>query len=389
MSGWREAGRRHRRRPEWTWKFQLCLAGILCCVGCTVGPKYHRAPVQVPPEYKSVGNWKAAQPSQPQLTENWWEMFQDPQLNALEEQANVTNQNLKASVAQYTQARALLRFYRADYYPTIIAAPTYARTRFSANRQPRSPVFNGITVTDVTIPFELQYQADVFGRIRSNVQSFRAQAQASYADLATVNLSVHASLAVFYFSARSLDAQEKLLYDTVDQYQQALDLTQSRYAGGLASEVEVQQAETQLQTVIAQAIDVGVQRAQYVDAIATLIGKPASSFSLGPLPLTAPPPPIPSGLPSELLERRPDIAAAERLMASANAEIGVAKSAYYPVFNITSTGGFESGVVTTLFSGPSILWSVGASAAVTVFDVGRRRALSDAAIAAYDTQVAK
>src|SRR5262249_41489979 len=158
--------------------------------------------------------------------------------------------------------------------------------------------------------------------------------------------------AVFYFSARSLDAQEKLLYSTVDQYQQALELTQSRYTGGLASEVEVQQAQTQLQTVIAQAIDVGVLRAQYVDAIATLIGKPASSFTLPPLPLTTPPPPIPSGLPSELLERRPDIAAAERRMAAANAQIGVAKTAYYPLVNLTSTGGFESGFITTLFQGP-------------------------------------
>jgi NodT family efflux transporter outer membrane factor (OMF) lipoprotein len=388
MRDWTKAGWRNRRASEWAWKFQLCLAGILCCAGCTVGPKYHRPPVDVPQEYKSTGNWKAAQPSQPQLTDNWWEMFQDPQLNTLEQQATVTNQNLKASVAQYTQARALLRYFRADYYPTITTVPSYARTRVSANRLPRSTTFNGITVTDFTLPFELQYQVDVFGRIRQNVASYRAQAQASAADLATVNLSVHATLAFYYFSARSLDAQEKLLKDTVNQYQQALDLTQSRFAGGLASEVEVQQAETQLQTVIAQAIDVGVLRAQYVDAIATLLGKPASSFTLAPLPLTAPPPPIPSGVPSELLERRPDIAAAERLMASANAQIGVAKTSYYPLVNLTATGGFESGFITTLFQGPSILWSVGATAATTVFDVGRRRAFTDQAIAAYDLQVA-
>jgi NodT family efflux transporter outer membrane factor (OMF) lipoprotein len=322
------------------------------------------------------------------LTENWWEVFQDPTLNALEQQATVSNQNLKAAVAQYTQARALLRYYRADYYPTLIAAPTVARTRTSANRQPHSPVFSGVTTTDIVVPFELQYQADVFGRIRSNVQSYRAQAQASAADVATVNLSVHASLAVFYFSARSLDAEEKLLNSTVEQYRQYLDLTQSRFTGGVASEVEVQQAQTQLKTAEALAVDVGVQRAAYVDAIATLIGKPASSFTLPPFPLTTPPPPIPAGVPSWLLERRPDVAGAERRMAAANAQIGVAKSAYYPVINLTATGGFESGVITTLFSGPSVLWSAGASAAVTVFDVGRRRALSDQAIAAYDTQVA-
>lgn len=364
------------------------MAGVLYSSGCTVGPKYHRPPVQVPPEYKSIGNWKAAQPNDQHLSENWWEMFQDPELNVLEQQVNVSNQNLKAAVAAYTQARALLRFYRADYYPTITAAVSATRIDTSANRQPRSPTFNGITYTDLQIPFQLSYQADVFGRIRSNVASFRAQAQASAADVATVNLSVHAALAVFYFEARSLDAQEKLLNSTVAQYEQALELTQSRFAGGVASEVEVQQAKTQLEATIAQAIDVGVLRAQYIDAIATLIGKPASSFNLPPLPLTAPPPPIPPGLPSDLLERRPDIAAAERRMAAANAQIGVAKAAYYPVVNLAATGGFESGVITTLVSGPAILWSAGGSAAVTVFDVGRRRAASDQAIAAYDQQVA-
>lgn len=388
MSDWGQAGRGKRWAPDWSWRWRVCLIAILSCAGCTVGPKYTRPPVDVPQEYKSPGNWKTAQPSQPQLTENWWEIFQDAQLNALEQQASVSNQNLKAAVAQYTQARALLRYYRADYYPTIVAAPTVSRTRVSANREPRSTIFNGITSTDIQVPFELEYQADVFGRIRSNVQSYRAQAQASAADLATVNLSVHAALAVFYFSARSLDAQEKLLNTTVEQYREALELTQSRFAGGVASEVEVQQAQTQLKSAQALAVDVGVQRAAYVDAIATLIGKPASSFTLPPFPLTTPPPPIPAGLPSSLLERRPDVAGSERLMAAANAQIGVAKAAYYPLVNLTATGGFESGVITTLFSGPSILWSVGASAAVTVFDVGRRRALSDQAIAAYDTQVA-
>jgi NodT family efflux transporter outer membrane factor (OMF) lipoprotein len=199
---------------------------------------------------------------------------------------------------------------------------------------------------------------------------------------------MHSQLALFYFQARMLDAEEQLLNSTVTQYEQALELIKSRFAGGIASDVEVQQAETQLETTRAQAIDVGVARAQYEHAVAVLIGKPPASFSLAPLPLTAPPPPIPVGLPSDLLERRPDIAAAERLMASANAQIGVAKAAYYPLVNLAAAGGFESGSITTLLSGPSILWSAGPSALITVFDVGRRRAASDQAVAAYDQTVA-
>jgi NodT family efflux transporter outer membrane factor (OMF) lipoprotein len=220
------------------------------------------------------------------------------------------------------------------------------------------------------------------------VESYREQAQASAADLATVNLSMHADLAVDYFQARSLDAEEQLLNSTVKQYEQALDLNQSRFDGGIASEVEVEQAKTQLQTTRAAAIDVGVLRAQYEHAVAILVGKPPAEFSLPPLPLNAPPPRIPVGVPSELLERRPDIAAAERRVAAANAQIGVAKSAYYPLVNLTGSGGFESSTITTLLTGPSGLWSVGLSALGTVFDGGRRRSLNDQARAAYDFQVA-
>ncbi len=237
-------------------------------------------------------------------------------------------------------------------------------------------------------PLELSYEVDVWGRVRKTVEAQRGQAQASAADLATVNLSMHAQLALFYFQARSLDAEEHLLNFTVTEYEQALQLTESRFKGGVASEVEVQQAKTQLETTRAQAIDVGVARAQLEHAIATLIGTPAPSFSLGPLPLTTPPPPIPPQLPSELLERRPDIAAAERRMASANAEIGVAKVAYYPTITLGASGGFESGAIGSLVSGPSILWSAGASAVAPLFDAGRRRANLDQARAAYDQTVA-
>jgi NodT family efflux transporter outer membrane factor (OMF) lipoprotein len=367
------------------WLALLAIAALQL-TGCVVGPKYHAPAVQAPPAYKEVGDWKPAQPNDQNLGGSWWTIFQDPQLDALELQVNVSNQNLKAAAAQYQESRAVLRYYRADYYPTVTVSPSATRARVSANRPPPNSIFNGITENDFVLPFDVSYQADVWGRVRKNVESYREQAQASAADLATVNLSMHADLAVDYFQARSLDAEEQLLNSTVTQYEQALELTQNRYDGGIASEVE--QAKTILQTTRAEAVDVGVARAQFEHAVAILIGKPPAEFSLPPLPLTAPPPHVPIGVPSDLLERRPDIAAAERLVASANAQIGVAKSAYYPLVNLSASGGFESSAITTLINGPSGLWSIGLSAAQTVFDGGRRRALNDQARAAYDSQVA-
>jgi NodT family efflux transporter outer membrane factor (OMF) lipoprotein len=371
----------------WQARWLITLALALELTGCAVGPKYHPPAVQAPPAYKEVGDWKPAQPNDQNLGGSWWTIFEDPQLDALELQVDVSNQNLKAAEAQFQQARAVLRYYRADYYPTVTAGPSVTRTRISANT-PTSSILRGATYNDFVLPFDVSYQADVWGRVRRNVESYREQAQASAADLATVNLSMHADLAVDYFQARSLDAEEQLLNSTVTQYQQALELTLSRFQGGIASEVEVEQAKTQLQTTRAAAIDVGVARAQFEHAVAILLGKPPAEFSLPPLPLTVPPPHIPISVPSELLERRPDIAAAERRVASANAQIGVAKAAYYPLINLGGSGGFESSAITTLINGPSGLWSFGLSAVGTVFDVGRRRSLTDQARAAYDYQVA-
>ena len=370
------------------WLAVLLAIAVLQLSGCEVGPKYHPPAVQAPPAYKEAGDWKAAQPNDQNLGGTWWTMFQDPQLDALELQVNVSNQNLKAAEAQYRQSRAVLRYSRADYYPTVTAGPSATRMHVSSNRPPLSSTFDGVTYNDFVLPFDFSYQADVWGRVRRTVESNREQAQASAADLATVNLSMHADLALEYFQARSLDAEEQLLNSTVKEYEQALQLTQSQFRGGIASEVAVEQATTQLKTVRAQAIDVGVLRAQYEHAVAILIGKPPAEFSLPPLPLTAPPPRIPVGLPSELLERRPDIAAAERRVASANAQIGVAESAYYPSITLGGSGGFESSSITTLLTGPSGLWSLGGSALMTVFDGGRRRAFTDQAIAAHDSQVA-
>jgi NodT family efflux transporter outer membrane factor (OMF) lipoprotein len=376
-------------RNQWQAPWLAILLGIavLQLSGCAVGPKYHPPIVQAPPAYKEVGDWKPAKPNDQNLGGEWWKIFQDPQLDALEAQVNVSNQNLKAAEAQFRQARAALRYNRADYYPTVTAGPSASRTRVSANA-PTNSTLRGTTINDFVLPFDFSYQADVWGRIRKNVESYREQAQASAADLATVNLSMHADLAITYFQARSLDAEEQLLNSTVKQYEEALELNQSRFEGGIASEVDVEQAKTQLQTTRAAAIDVGVLRAQYEHAVAILIGKPPAEFSLPPLPLLATPPHIPVNVPSDLLERRPDIASAERLVASANAQIGVAKSAYYPVISLGASGGFESSSITTLLQGPSGLWSVGLSAVGTIFDVGRRRALTDQAQAAYDTQVA-
>jgi len=373
---------------EAAWLGVLLLIALLQLTGCAVGPKYHTPTVQTPAAYKEVGDWKPAQPNDQNLGGAWWTIFQDPQLDALEVQVNLSNQNLKAAAAQYRQARAVLRYYRADYYPTATLGLSATRTRVSAHRPPPSSIFDGITYNDFALPVDFSYQADVWGRVRRNVESYREQAQASAADLATVNLSVHADLAIDYFLARSLDAEEQLLNSTVKQYEQALELIETRFAGGIASDVEVQQARTQLETTRAQAIDVGVARAQYEHAVAILIGKPPADFTLPPLPLSSPPPDIPVSLPSELLERRPDIAAAERRVASANAQIGVAKSAYYPIINLAASGGFESSSITTLLNGPSGLWALGISAVTTVFDAGRRRAASDQAIASYDQTVA-
>ena len=369
------------------WICGLLALAVMQLTGCAVGPKYHPPVVQAPPAYKEVGDWKPAQPNDQNLGGEWWTIFQDPQLNELEQQINVGNQNLKAAEAQFQQARAVLRYYRADYYPTVTTAPSATRTRISANN-PTSSLLHGVTYNDYVLPFDVSYQADVWGRVRKNVESYREQAQASAADLATVNLSMHADLAIDYFQARSLDAEEQLLSSTVKQYEQALQLNERRFEGGIGSEVEVEQAKTQLQTTRAAAIDVGVLRAQYEHAVAILIGKPPAEFSLPPLPLTAPPPHVPVSLPSELLERRPDIAAAERRVAAANAQIGVAKSAYYPLISLGASGGFESSAITTLINGPSGLWSLGLSAAETVFDGGRRRSLNDQARASYDYQVA-
>ena len=361
---------------------------LLLLSGCAVGPRYSRPTASVPPAYKELPqNWKTAQPSDEIARGKWWEIFQDPQLNTLEEQIAVSNQNIKAAEAQFRQARALVRFYRANYYPTVNTSASVTRSHSSTSRPPASQL-SGKTFTDFVLSGDLSYEVDVWGRIRKTVEAARENAQASAADLASVNLIMHSELASDYFQLRSLDAERQLLDSTVAAYQKALELTQNRYRGGVASGVDVAQAQTQLKTTLAQAMDLDVQRSQFEHAIAALIGQPASSFSLARAPLTTPPPVIPAGLPSELLERRPDIAAAERRVASANAQIGVAKAAFFPSLTLSATGGFESGSAGPWWSGPSAFWSAGPAAALTLLDFGRRRAVSQQAWATYDQTVA-
>jgi NodT family efflux transporter outer membrane factor (OMF) lipoprotein len=369
-------------------KWALVFLGSALLSGCAVGPRYAKPAAPAPPAYKEVPpNWKTAQPSDQTAKGKWWEVFQDPQLNALEEQINVSNQTLKVAQAQFEQARAVVRINRSAQYPNVTAGVSATRSRLSKNR-PNGRLSPTTTYTDLQLPVDASYEVDLWGRVRKTVEAARANAQASAADLENVSLSLHAELASDYFQLRALDAEEQLLNSTVAAYEKALELTRNRYSGGIVSQVDVAQAETQLETTRAQAVDLGVQRAQFEHAIAVLTGQPASSFALSASPLASAPPVVPVGLPSDLLERRPDVAGNERRMAAANAQIGIARAAYFPTITLGATGGFEGTSITNWFNGPSGFITAGASAIETVFDAGRRHAVSDEARAAYDQSVA-
>ena len=364
---------------------------VLLAAGCAVGPDYKRPDAPVPAGFKEQpppGTWKAAQPDDAALRGRWWQLFGDPQLDALEDKIAVSNQTLKAATAQYLAAQDQVRVARAAYFPTLGAGASATQVRVSENQ----PTFvRGISKRDYTL-FALQGQAqwepDLWGQVRRTVEQARAQAQASAADLANVELSLRAELAADYFQVRGLDVQKQLLENTLASDADALQLARVRFQGGVANAVDVAQAETQYRTVKAQAIDTGVARAQFEHAIATLIGVPASSFTLPANASTVAAPPVPSAVPSTLLERRPDVAAAERRAAAANAQIGVAVAAYYPNLNLSATAGLQSGALGTLLQLPSLFWTLGASAFQLIFDAGRRHALSDQARNLYEAQVA-
>jgi NodT family efflux transporter outer membrane factor (OMF) lipoprotein len=374
----------------------LVLAGgILLLSGCTVGPKYIAPTVPPPPAAfkETPSNWTQASPQDQLPKGKWWEIYGDPQLSSLEETIAVSNQNLKVAYDEYMSARDLVRQARSQLYPTVAIQPTGSRDQLSKNRPNFVPSIAS-QYSDIAVPAEISYEVDLWGQVRRTIESSRENAQASAGDLENVSLSLHSELAFDYFSLRGLDLQKQLLDATVVDFEKALQLTQARYHGGVASDVDVAQAETQLETTRAQDIETGIARAQFEHAIAVLTGQTASTFSIPPAPLTAVPPQIPLGVPSELLERRPDIAAAERRVASANAQIGIAISAYYPQVSLSATGGVESTAIGALLQGPSALWSVGGSALETVIDGGRRRAVTqqardnhEAAVATYRENV--
>src|SRR5580693_9371745 len=375
----------------------LLLTATLFVAGCTVGPNYHRPTAPAAPAFKESavvpppdlpgGGWKQVSPNDSALRPNWWEIYQDPQLDKLEEQVAVSNQTLKASYEQYIQARAAIQFYRSQYYPTVSVGPSATRERQSANRPLYVPGSKS-TYNDLFLQGQVSWEPDLWGNIRRQVEAQRATTQATAADLANVDLSLRSELATDYFELRGLDTQQRLLDNTVLQYEQYLDLTKTRFTGGVATDSDVALAQTQLDQTRAQAIDVGVARAQFEHAIATLTGTPASSFSLPPAPLDLALPQVPVGVPSQLLERRPDVAAAERRANAANAQIGVAIAAYYPTINIGGAGGFESKNAGTLIQGPSSLWSLGGSAVELLFDAGRRHAVTEEARDVYEQNVA-
>ncbi|MGD0741493.1 MAG: efflux transporter outer membrane subunit [Terracidiphilus sp.] len=379
--------------------FALVAGACLALVGCQVGPQYARPSAPTAPEFKeplpenfkSEDGWKPAQPSDARLKGDWWTLFNDTQLNTLEAQIDPANQTLKEAEANFRAARAAVRFNRASEAPTIGAAPSVGVVRDSDHQPYLNIAGANNGEGDFTLPFDLNYEIDLWGRVRRTVTQAREQAQASAADLETSRLSLHAELALDYFDLRSADAQSKLLRDTVKAFQSALQLTEDRYNGGASPLSDVTQARTQLQVAQVQATDVDIQRASYEHAIAVLVGRAPAVFTLAPDPITVDAPTIPAipgVLPSQLLERRPDIASYERSMAAANEQIGIAQAAYYPTLSLSSVAGFAGTSALNWFSWPSSFFAVGPTMSQTLFDHGRRRATSEIAMAQYDGTVA-
>jgi NodT family efflux transporter outer membrane factor (OMF) lipoprotein len=356
----------------------LALVGAAACA-----PKatYSPPPTASAPAFKEAANWKPVQPRDADARGAWWEIFGDPVLATLEPRIDVSNQTLKAAEAQFAQARAVVRRARANLFPQVAAVPSVSTVRPSGNRAFTS--FHD-PYGDFVLPIDASYEADVWGRLRGIVEASRTAAQATAADLETARLSLHAELALDYFALRGLDREQQILNSAVAAFAQALDLTQNRFRGGLSSGADVAQAETQLETTRAQAIDVGVERAALEHAMALLLGESASTFSMPSSPLVATPPDVPVGVPSELLERRSDVAAAERRIAAAYAQIGVTQAAYYPLLTLSGAAGFESSSFGSWLSTASSFWTAGPAALVNVLDFGRRRAAIAQARAAYE-----
>ena len=373
----------------------FALAGLLTFVGgCAVGPNYKRPTTPTPQVFKEQPpeGWKQAEPNAAIPRGKWWEIYNDPQLNALEEQVNISNQNVLAAAAQYREARDAVRIARSSLFPTATTSPSVTEQRVVGSvTTPGPPPATTRTASVQTLydlPVDVSYQADVWGNIRRSVTASYASAQASFADLENARLSYQAQLAEFYFQLHGQDGDIDLLERTVKAYAEYLKLTQDRFELGVASGADVAQAKTQLDTARAELIDLQVARAQFEHAIAILIGKPPADLTIAPMVLKTPPPAVPIALPSTLLERRPDIAASERQMAAANEQIGIAKSAYFPAVLLSASGGFEATRLSQWLTASSGVWSLGMQLAETLFDAGKRRAQLDSARAAYDVTVA-
>ncbi|MBV9268370.1 MAG: efflux transporter outer membrane subunit [Acidobacteriaceae bacterium] len=391
---------------------------ILLLAGCNPAPKYAKPPVQtpaafkeVPAEFKEGTGWKLAQPGDDHLGAKWWQMYKDPQLNALEEQVKISNQSIAASEANFRAARALVISIRSAMAPTMTVSPSYTNSRFSSTAKGTRAVVpggtgaesgTGSTQTGTAVggssttgvfnnwsfPADISYTLDFWHKIRNTVAVNAFNAQASAADVATALVSTEAELAQDYFQVRAIDAQRRILENTVANYAQALELTKTLFKAGIDSDEEVAQAQTQLDTTAAQMTDLGVARATYEHAMATLIGKPAAEFALPVAEFVPNPPAAPVAVPSVLLERRPDIAAAERRVAAANAQIGVVRAAYYPDITLGGSGGFQTSTFSQWFTWPSRFWSIGPTVSEQIFDAGVRRAESEQARAQYEGTVA-
>jgi multidrug efflux system outer membrane protein len=370
-------------------------AAAALLAGCSVGPDYERPTVDAPPAWKEAGPWKAAAPRDAIAKGAWWELFGDALLNDLEARADAANPDLRAAVARVAQARAIARISEADFYPTISLDPSVSRERFSPNRavQPGSPV-KGYTFNNFSVPLDLSYEVDVWGRVRRSVEASAAAAEATVANYETVRLTLHADVASAYFALRAIDADRAVLLRTLDLRRESLRLAQARLRLGVGNDLDVSRAETELTTTEAESIGLEKRRAEVEHALATLTGRAPSELSIPNKPLDVQPPAIPAGLPSELLERRPDVAEAERRMAASNAEIGIATAAYYPALTLTATAGFESGELKNLFDWESRVWSLAAGLAAPLYqggrvdaDVARARARHEESVAQYRSRL--
>jgi len=369
------------------------LIGLGVCVligGCTLGPKYQRATAPVPAKWDVTEPWREGTPKDGVAKGEWWSVFHDDDLSAMEKQALDANQTIKIAAARLEQARASAALQIATQFPTLATTPSAQRQRLSGNRPANSnfPVASPVSQTNVVLPFTVGYEVDLFGRRRRSIEAAQASYQASAADLENVRLVITAELAGDYFTLRQLDTELGILNRTVDNLQKGLQLVDSRHKGGLASGLDVAEEETLLNTTRTQAILLQQQRKQFEDAISVLVGKPAPDFHLSRGELKDEPPKLDAGLPSDLLERRPDVAEAERQMAVANAQIGIARAAYYPSLNLFGNGGWQAADIAKLMNVQSTFWAVGASVAESIFTGGSRRAQVQFAKAGYDASVA-